>query len=426
MTALIKLILENETPVFLGSYDTQFHIEDAFRLQSLKGLWRYWLRAYIAGAMYELGLLRSVVRRGNMLATATEESLNTLLRLTQNILGGTERASRLRLVLEGYYSRGYYTTGYHRIDKVQRVRLLTIPERRVYYARQLKVNISLNTSLGITERELGESEIKLAIGSLLTGLTLSGIGKMSRRGVGTFKVTLVDNIGVFKKFLKRDGALDLNRIKDILKYTLDSAKNYVRSHVQKEITGGPNDLPPLGTVSEYEVPLGKISLEKQPSFLSESYKVPVFIVYSVKFDKHILDVVTELQDFFYRPGRIRRIYGSPIARTEYGHAQDFITARKYSWYLGLPRTQRDTGYIPSRGIERRASPIILAVHKGLAFISVQLSSDWPRDLKWRNHLGQELPITLSRERVLKTHCEVLGYLEEYLKHLKYTPKVIYP
>jgi len=50
--------LKGESRLYLGSYDTQFHEDDPFMTQSLKGLWRYWLRAYIAGAMYDAGILR--------------------------------------------------------------------------------------------------------------------------------------------------------------------------------------------------------------------------------------------------------------------------------------------------------------------------------------------------------------------------------
>ncbi|RLF02456.1 MAG: hypothetical protein DRK00_10025, partial [Thermoprotei archaeon] len=267
-----------------------------------------------------------------------------------------------------------------------------------------------------------DCEILLGIGSLLTALSLNGLGKMGRRGFGTFSVAIREGAREFRRFTDRRGVLDVKVIGKVVDITLRSAIEYVESlHSER---GQFRGLPPLSSVSRLRIDPSHygVKLEKEPIILKKG--VPVFSIHLVSIGgRGVMRALEELQDFFYRPGRIRRLYGSPTATTRYGHAQDFLTSNKYCWYLGLPRSQRGTGYI-SRA-ERRASPLHLAVHREAALITSLLSTDWPKEIRWKGG-GVSRTITLSEAMLVKTHCEVLAYLEEYVGKLGYSYRVVYP
>jgi len=410
---LISLTLYSETPFFLGSYDTQFHREDAFRTQSLKGVWRYWLRAYVAGALYELGLLKSK-SSGPLLAKIDDTSLKLLLDVTQDILGGPDKASSFRIVLDQVNVATVANYPQYPESNLPRVKLLTLGRRPLSYAKRITVNISIEDAPHVSGK-LDINIVKIGIGSLLTALTLSGLGKMSRRGLGTFTIRVRDNTRLFRQYLDYQGYLDYNKLPQLINDVLKTLKEYISS-VKKVKGVFSREIPPINTITSEKI---EYNVEVQGSFI-ENNKVPIFTVYSIEFSKPLPSVLQDLQNFFYRPGRIKSYYGK--LTTEYGHVEDQITQNKDAWYFGLPREQRNTGYLAQ--VERRASPFIVAVHRRRAFISVFLSQDWPRKIVWRGISSKE--ISLTRDLLINTHCRVLSYLENYLKKLNYSFEVIYP
>jgi CRISPR-associated protein Cmr1 len=394
----VVLRLKGESRLYLGSYDTQFHEEDPFRAQSLKGLWRYWLRAYIAGAMYEAGILKCE-RRGEYVC---KSDLEKVVEKTGYLLGSLKSASKFRIVVSKASAR-------RREDgfRAQRARLLSLGRRRISYGEGAYAEIKIEKSPHV--EKLGENEVKLAIGSLLTALSLNGLGKGGRRGLGTFSVE-VD--GFEGRFLKNK-RIDYSMIRELIGETLRSARSYLNLG-----KGNPSEIPPVDCISEAKIDLSGINGSTN---LFNKKEVPVFTVIRAKprSRKDIETMVIELQDFFYRPERSRKM-GFMISSAD--KSQDPITRGRLAWFLGLPRTQRGTGYLNA---ERRASPVHLAVHENETLFTLFLSGDWPTEIRWKG-IGRPVPLRIDLSKVKEAYLTSISSLEGYLDRIGYETEVIFP
>ncbi|NPA69696.1 MAG: type III-B CRISPR module RAMP protein Cmr1 [Crenarchaeota archaeon] len=529
---ILEIKLINETPLFLGSYDTQFHEDDAFRTQSLKGLWRWWTRAYIAGAMYnECILLGTPFRKKEGeeyglpegLSRSSQEFLN---KCVGKLLGSTESASPFRIYLSSkpdvcsdickMTDRCVFPPS--SICDVQRICLLRL-KNNITYTENIRVTLVIE----LYRRDISDNEIEIAIGSLLTALTLGGLGKASRRGLGTFRIEIskenfpetLENfikIGALTETDRDTLTINFERIQELVKYVEELCIDYVCENKRKyghNISGKDYEVPIISSISSKRY----VDYEKFKNILSTSIKIkelnkkdngrdypievirgskiPVFTIFRVNYknicEEDLTKIVAEIQDFFYRPNRIRRgegkiskpvqvrfvtcnrcgrpiVLGTSTLKTttircpccgsrinirqsrtqrayrtaEYGYWEDFLTSNKYCWYLGLPREQRETGYIFDN--KRRASPIHVAVHRECTFISSFLSADWPLIIKWNcGRKIEKLRImpTLAPEHrnergvytqnIVKVHCEVLAYLKYYIEELLgYRVDIVFP
>jgi len=409
----VTLRLKGESRLYLGDYDTQFHIDNPFRTQSLKGLWRYWLRAYIAGAMYDAGILKCESGREHV-CEAHQNLLMNIKEKTGYLLGSLNSASKFRIVVTRA-SAEYREDGF----RGQRIRLLSLGrgkdyergvsvKRRISYGENVYAEVRIEKSPHV--KKLSEDEVKLALGSLLTALSLNGLGKGGRRGLGTFSIE-VD--GFEGKFLKNK-RINYSMIRELINETLKSARSYLK--LEK---GNPSEIPPMDCVSETRIDLSAIS---GSTSLFNKREVPVFTIMEAKprDSRSIEDMVVELQDFFYRPERLRKM-GFGISSAD--KSQDVITRERLAWFLGLPRTQRGSGYITY--IKRRASPIHFAVHEGEAIFTFFLSGDWPSEMKWRG-IGKSIPLRIDPSKLKEAYLLSISSLENYLNRIKYELKVIYP
>jgi len=180
--------------------------------------------------------------------------------------------------------------------------------------------------------EGGGEYFDLAVRILAVALTLSGLGKGGRKSLGVLDVISA------RGRAPREGLREL----------IEGVKNGIRARC-----GGPRpDLPPAPAVAR-----------------------DVFEVYAVGAGFH------EVHNFFLRSHRARALTGSYSGPDPMDHM---------AWFLGLPRSQRGTGYLPPdrRAELRRASAVFAAAHGrdhvygGGTYISVFLSSDWPSELRW--------------------------------------------
>ncbi len=421
MSTLIELELTSNIASFIGGYDTQSHTWDSFRTQSLKGLWRWWLRAYIMGILHEKGLLTFRPGRAR-LVELSRESIILIQKLTGRLLGSTENSSRFRIVATIHrVSRERFCPNYYDIVcRYQRVRLLTVGGKRISYIPNVTVRLIITERLSRRE-QLSREEIYLGIGTLLTGLVLNGLGKMSRRGLGTYSIRLInDSTRTFSKYFDTRRIFNYDKLPELVRETLLYCEKYV-SNIVRESSKKLSEIPPCDIISRTKIPIPrKISAERLPKS-AKGDLLPVFSIYEVRWsNKNVVNVCEELQDFFYRPGRIRRYYGGP--NTPHGHWQDIITVRKYAWILGLPREQRGTGYIV-HDIDRRASPIHVSVHRDRAFITCFLSLDWPRRIEWAGSLSTT--IELNENNIVEAFVNVLTYFENYLEKLGYKCEVVF-
>ncbi|NPA69414.1 MAG: type III-B CRISPR module RAMP protein Cmr1 [Crenarchaeota archaeon] len=333
MKKILEITLKNETPLFLGSYDAQFHPEDAFRAQSLKGLWRWWTRAYIAGALFEKNRL----------------DFDILGKLVSNILGGTENCSKLRIACS--YEIRSEERPVRRVSIENReIRILAnneeinddyiryngIEAQRVrLLARGREISYIVADNLSVTVelweyRELGVNELNLCVGSLLSALILDGLGKMSRRGYGTFRIDSVKqfkNIDIIDKIFIVNNQIDICKL---VKETLDRAHRYIEEKgIREKRERGGAKLPKIDLVT------GK--------FLEN--RIPIFSIYEVKgINWRSNELLLALHNFFARPfrsskGDVCQDHGIAVTWC------DDIRREKVAWFLGLPRHQKSRNVI---------------------------------------------------------------------------------
>jgi len=156
---LARLRLESIGPVSIGGYDTKMsrvidgiEIYEPFRLSSLKGVWRWWMRAYVAGVAYDNGF------NGEELKKIVRDKVNELL-------GSTENASKFGLKPLGLEKLKDYYTNLGYVKNIPRLRLLYIEQLTVLEhlekRRLNKAKKKLNELLGKKKEQLYEDVLKV-------------------------------------------------------------------------------------------------------------------------------------------------------------------------------------------------------------------------------------------------------------------------
>ena len=233
----------------------------------------------------------------------------------------------------------------------------------------VRARFRLSVEERVSKQPVRREAAEAALAALSLALTFSGFGKGGRRGLGCFRVIRAK--GTYAGFFdpRVPAAQRVNR-----------AVNAVRRLLGiKAIESGEGELPPLPSVSARRLAGGHRVRE---------HELRPFQVIEVRGD--CVQLLGELHNFFLRSARAKKLYGNPKKK-------DTLRWQLAAWVLGLPREQRqkrpqqgkqETGYrIQVTGVDRRASPLLLAVHEGanegVAYLSVFVSADWPMQLIWR-------------------------------------------
>ncbi|MGC8983580.1 MAG: RAMP superfamily CRISPR-associated protein, partial [Desulfurococcaceae archaeon] len=356
------------------------------RPTSVKGVWRWFARALVAGALYDLGLLcgepgDDVVKR------PTAQEINTISRIVGNEMGlgyaggrGKGTASRFRLRVEVVRRPRVESTGGPSITvrgrqvRLQRLALLTLGRKSVRYFEGGTFRLVVERVPGSSKEDRKGEE--LALRALLLALSISGVGKASRKGLGSLDVVRVGGLTVGKN------------LRSLLDEAYELAQEVVGRHAELKPREG-RGLPPVPSVAKNQVA-----------------GVQPFSLYRVEGVNWV-----DLHNFFVRSERSRKLTGS-------SSFQDPLRAALEAWILGLPRSQKGTGYFIGGRAERRASPIFVAYHGarhifgGGAYISVFASADWPAKLKWVGAGSQQL--TVDEKLIAKALGDALGELWKYL------------
>lgn len=396
---LMKIELRNETPLLLGGYDGSYSrtlgsrvIEEGLRAQSIKGLWRWWLRAYIAGALWDL------------YGYVSEQKV---IKLAGKILGspsGKEAiSSSFKVRTELSYSRCDRLSN---ITRFPRVSLLFVGRGGGYYARNLKALLSVyEVKRKDREHLLGNEERILALGSLITSLILSGIGKGGRRGLGCLNIRVfTDATNRFKRLVNIVSSPDRREeaLKNIVLETHRVAKQVVRNHEGSEKEEDMPSIPSLGWERRCSV-----GGSREP-----------FRLYVASTNKSAFIIAQDIQDFCTRGRRLYKSHGSYTCK-------DAIVEKHVAWVLGLPREQKEQkktahGYsIVKNKVSRRASPFIFTAHNKWMSVSIFFSKDWPESIRWRGG-GEDTFLDIKcLDKIYEAYNTVEEVLKEYLKKQGY-------
>ena len=178
---ILTLKLKNITPTIIGGYKAttfspSLNIAERFRVPELKGIWRWWFRALVAGALWDA--------RGDV----NEDEVREKVRV---VLGSTNAPSKF--VLQAYPRKeGGCKLLEEKAAIPPRLKLLMLSKekpREVYYyeAGDLEYELKL---LRQPRMDLKKDELMAGVGSLLMALIFQGVGAITRRGFGAWGIQL--------------------------------------------------------------------------------------------------------------------------------------------------------------------------------------------------------------------------------------------
>lgn len=344
----IIIELETATPTLIGWYKPNLRDPLGLRPTEIKGIWRWWARALVGGLLYDRGEISGQTGDKEVKKPIKDEVNKVSNIVGKDLgLGTTSSASCFKLFLETI-----------------NLNLLKLGSR--IQKEVIGPGSSFRLHIEIDERESCKKIMHgVALKILLVALQLSGVGKGSRKGLGSLDIKGVNGLGA-----KRDiGEL----IRDI--------REELCRHVGTSGSCGGSEknwLPPFPVLSE-------------SSFRWGSNKVSVTTIWRISCESRVYQEIRDL-------------------------SAELI---QYSWLMGLPRSTLSM-YCPEGYASRRASSIILAHHgRGNMFgdgdfVTVMLSADWPKGI-FCNRGGEQEKAKKIEEKIADAHYT---FISEFKKRIE--------
>ncbi|WP_237699735.1 RAMP superfamily CRISPR-associated protein [Vulcanisaeta moutnovskia] len=484
----MELSLTLDTPFLPGSADPNRVDPDwPLRPSEVKGIWRWWARALVAGALFERGLLHGEPTSSIVKVPTSEEasciSRIVGLNLELGYAGKRDsRASCIRIIInpdDQQLLPSQLITD-ELINIFQRIKLLTLRKSKKVKVKyrsdidrgKVKVNPEVMKELDIEDKieiiikskfkrksrknifiaipsddvpkgeiwcnendakklginnntviirapisleyiavnrtikliidknpfcKLNGAAVEASLSALALALKYSCFGKGGRRGLGCFSINAS---GPYSKLFMMDA-------KELINYAVERVSKVVDSAIKdcrlKESKLDKCELPPMPVISKGINYIDCVENSEVRNSISKALNNALHPYMLIKVTgPNVLDT---LHNFFLRPRRTIALLGSH-------HRNDDLRATYNAWVLGLPREQKNTGYmIKSSDVSRRASPFIVSVHGDRAYVSVFTSADWPTQLEWRGAGSQS--ISVNQGRVINAIAIALKELIDY-------------
>jgi len=391
----ITIEVVNSTPLLVGWYDPNLVDPLGLRTTEIKGIWRWWARAIIGGVLYDEGVLVGV-SEGKVVKRPSREEVRLVSYYVGKVLGlgyaGPQGSESSRFIVRTE------TLSSHLIRRMreearrsQRPNLLALAgSGREYVPEDAKFRITVQI-----RSRYGDGE-SLALKILILALQLSGVGKGSRRGLGSLDVTGVTSLGIRMSY----------ELKEFLDEVYEDASNIVRKYgegLSSKLVRSRNDraLPPLPVVSK-----------------SVIEGINVSGIYVVRGGRNLQDLFHDIRNFFVRSERCRKLYNNRSV------CDDELRLKQQAWILGLPR-------IEIEGVDRRASPLMVSCHSernifgGGVFVTITVSGDWPRRLKWLNR-GNSKNINVGEADIVSATTTAIKEFKEYVRKSGYALVKVWP
>jgi CRISPR type III-B/RAMP module RAMP protein Cmr1 len=396
---VLTLKLSNMTPTMIGGYkastfSSSLNMAERFRVSELKGIWRWWFRALAMGALWDV--------RGYI----GGEEVKKVQEKVRAVLGSTKASSKF--ILQAYAEKEgdpQYPKLPER-DLPPRLQILKLAEKRArklaeardklyyYEAGDLEYTLRL---LRQPRMELPRDELRAGVGSLLMALLFQGVGAITRRGFGAWKVQVnEDDVGEgyrgeLKDYVKVVEELNETKSEEDAREAVNSLIRLVCSDFlelmgscKESKEGAYNNIPPHPLVSSND-------------------RFFRFTIKSVKASSP-MDLLVKIGKATMKAAWKGRLYPPMSPRDPDGQL--------HTWILGLPRGQKEKrhGYaVEPKKFElgRRPSAISIRPLKRLSdaewlcMVYGFLSRDWPETIyhvspRFRERRVEEIPVRTQR------------------------------
>lgn len=345
---LLELKLRAITPILIGGYDTEtYHKElglrEPLRVPSIKGVVRWWARALIGGAIY---------RKYRVFPT-----IEVADEYVSHLLGSTRSVSKIAIEKRTDY--GQIIT-FKRTDRkitaqinqrpiknkegriidfgeCARLKLLFIGRRKYLSGYAPGTEFLLRVYRNAVD-DMSDVEKQLAVFSLILGVFFDGIGKIISRGFGKVEITEVKCDDELKELEER-----LRRVFNDIRRNSERANDAIE-RLLKEAQGKADEY----IKDKWLSPVSKLSQKPEMEVLDEGY-----------FNYELINKF--YNDWQQAVIRISRAFLKASWKQHLSMRPRSPGGQLHTWILGLPRSQRGTGYFLLKKNKeeagRRRSPI---------------------------------------------------------------------
>jgi CRISPR type III-B/RAMP module RAMP protein Cmr1 len=370
---LAKIELTNITHTMIGGYNARAYskeldLMEGLRTSEVKGTWRWWLRAALAGALWDL----------------QKEPRQTVIRsIVKEIMGSTASASKITIAASHPYVEGRKAV---ELRDIPRMKLISMGKGDEAQEHIIYTPGSLNAALLIQERagvKLDRTSRRMAFGTLLLAL-LQGVGAITRRGFGRFQVTISSFADELRDYSEIIDAINRAGNREEMQRQLEALCSKVLDDVKEKLQGS-NMLETIAARSSRLPPIPSLSKD------SQVFKLRVLDVKAREESELLQKLGTASMKVSWKAAL-------GLNTRDIGGVLD-------TWILGLPREVRKTGYSSTEGRRPSAimfSPIRKLEQSFLVAIFGFLSTDWPIDgLQWTSGTrGQYQVANISAARQL--------------------------
>jgi CRISPR type III-B/RAMP module RAMP protein Cmr1 len=384
---VLTLKLSNITPTVIGGYkastfSSSLNVAERFRVSELKGIWRWWFRALAMGALWDA--------RGHI----GIEEVEKVQEKVRAVLGSTKASSKF--ILQAYAEKEGRPKLPER-DVPPRLQILKLAKEldKLYYyeAGDLKYTLRL---LRQPKIEPGRDELRVGVGSLLMALLFQGVGALTRRGFGAWKVQVgEDNVEEEYRDELKDYVQIVEELNEIK--SEEDAMKVVNSLIRLVR----NDF-----LEFMRVPIeGEKKTNRIPPYplVSSNHRFFRFTIKSIKASSP-MDLLVKIGEATMKATWKRHLHPPMSPKDPDG--------RLHTWILGLPRGQEKErhGYVvkpENFELGRRPSAISIRPLKRLSeaewlcMVYGFLSKDWPETIyhvspRFGERRVEEIPVRTQR------------------------------
>jgi CRISPR-associated protein Cmr1 len=362
------------------------------RPSEVKGLWRWWARALVAGALFERGLLHGAERR-DVLKVPTRGETDCISRIVGLDMGlgyadkreRESRASCFRIRFEKVNFAPPRDVSYSLAHRFQLLKQLVRSDDYYRYRDYSPHYIDGGSATLVIDEHipcpLDNRAVEAALGALALALRLSCFGWGGRRGLGCFSV----------RAYGRYSSLFAEEPKALIRRVVASVSDVVNRAVSRC----------RGLRSTSEPP--KCALPPMPA-LNITRRYDTCIKDSVAVTPYMLVTIKgvrpeDLHNFFVQSQSVRNKGGAAVY-----DIRDAAVQTLKSMMIGA----------------EGSPPMMLSLSGNIAYLSVFTSAGWPRELERRQWPRR---VSITETDVLAATTQALKEFIDYVKKLGGTVEV---